>query len=189
MKDLRYLLFEVIELSEMYSKNVYEKISPILQEQSHSFGTEFFANLAYFIIKKLDEIHESSELEYLYYEKYIRTKEELSELLKIEKDYEKEYISLIFKIAEKIVKADYELGALFASLLTAEKDSTSKHSFIYTNKLLRFIEERLDVDIYKITNREYAEYGEFYNCFFKEEFNKAEECLKRAKRCLKINRS
>ena len=169
MKALRDLLFDILEINQRYSDEIYSKISPILQEESHSFGTKFFSDLTMLIIENLDVIHNDGEIDYLYFEKNLKTKYALNYSLKIDKDYEYEYFELICKIVKKVKQADIELANLFSSFLVGEKES--KHNFTYTNKLLRFIEEKLDLEIFKNVESEYSDLGYFYNSFLKNDLN------------------
>lgn len=169
---LREFLIEIIEKCDESSNKVYEKIGPLLQEQSHSFGFKFFADLSLFIIEEIERINDDKELSYLYFEKNIRDKKQLSSIMG---DFEKDYLKLIFTIVEKIQKEDLILGKLFSLFLVDEQENIGDHSFLYTDNLLKFIEEKLDLEIYKNTELGFEEYGVFYYIFFNNLFDRFEE--------------
>lgn len=177
--ELRNLLFDVIELSNKYSEEVYSKLEGLLQESSHSFGIKFFSELSAFIIDELDSIHETKEFSYRYYEQFLQKKKDFEDI-NFEED-EFAYLGLIFKVAEKISKEDLALGKFFSLFLTDEQDNPGKYSFIYTDKLIKFIEEKLDIEIYKTTTVGLEEYGLFYYYFFNGKFDKMEEIFKELK--------
>lgn len=177
--ELRNLIFDIIELSNCYSEEVYSKLESLLQESSHSFGIKFFAELSAFIIDELDSIHETSEFSYRYYEQFLQKKKDFEDI-----DFEEDefaYLGLIFKIVEKLYKEDLIFGKFFSLFLTDEQDNPGKHSFIYTDKLIKFIEEKLDLEIYKTTTKGYEEAGLFYYYFFNGKFDKIEEIFKELK--------
>lgn len=166
-EKLYYFLLELNLKLNQDSEKIYKKIQPLLQEDSHSFGFKLFSQLSEEIINNINKIHENEELEHLYYENYQSLSiQELFFKTKQNKNLTKEYLSLIINIIRTLYKKDLELGKLFSLFLTDLQQDPAKHSFIYTDNLIKYIEYNLDLKIFNDFNQIEKEEDSYLGIFY-----------------------
>lgn len=165
--QLYYFLLELNLKLNKDSEIIYKKIQPLLQEDSHSFGFKLFSQLSEEIIDNISKIHQNKDLEYLYYESYQSLSiNELFLKTKQDKDLTKKYLKLIIDIIKIIYEKDLNLGKLFSLFLTDLQNDPAKHSFIYTDNLIKYIEHNLDLKIFNDFNQIETEEDSYLGIFY-----------------------
>ncbi len=158
-KDLYVLLIKLNILLNRESENVYNLLSKYLQEQSHSFGFKPFSDLSEELVLGVDLInnnenfqntmYEYQNLQYSEDEKYI-----LNQIYNKKIDKTEELLTLILNLNKKLYDLDKSLGKDFSLFLTENLDCSEKtlFSFSYTNKIIEFLENELDINVYSDIN-------------------------------------
>lgn len=193
-RSSKLLLFclEINDKLNKTSKKIYKNLlEDLLSEQSHSFGFKKFDELSTYIIDKIDEIYETTSMSYYIYEFEIMTKKDYKQIYELfyteefkKLDKTKELLFLITEVTRRLYKIESDIGKLFSLYLTDERESPGGFSFYPANKLIGYIERKLDLEIYADVNNfeelkdenDYYDpvYGIFYWFFFENEFGKKE---------------
>jgi hypothetical protein len=165
--SLYYFLLELNLKLNKDSELIYSKLQPLLQEDSHSFGFKLFSQLSEEIINGINDIHQNKDLEYLYYESYQSISvNDLFLKTKQNKNLTKKYLELIIKISKILYSKDLELGKIFSLFLTDLQSDPAKHSFLYTDNIIKYIEYNLDLKIFKDFNKIEKEEDSYLGIFY-----------------------
>lgn len=172
-KEILNLIFELVDYGYILSEKYFNLLSNIIEEPSNGFGIKPLSEFENRFVDNIDKALNSEIFSYYIYDKFYKHENDLEKkrLLKEEcikeikslniKELEKKILFLIIDTVETLYKNDLIYEKVIQEFLIEKSQS---FGFKPIDDLIKYIEEKLDKEIY----RDYNEI--FYWFFFENNF-------------------